>query len=173
MPPISPPAPDETALHIQCRARLFAAAAIAAALGLDIAIKRLMLAMNWNDRIVVPGFLETHYAHNRGVSFSLLWQSSSFGTAILSVLQMAMIAVLAVWAFRAVRPGLAAGLGLIIGGALGNIVDRLSSGAVFDFLVVRLGATPLFVCNSADLFISLGVLVIVADMLFEQASAHS
>jgi lipoprotein signal peptidase len=36
---------------------------------------------------------------------------------------------------------------------------------VFDFLVVRLGATPFFVCNSADIFISLGVIVLVADML--------
>jgi signal peptidase II len=57
-------------------------------------------------------------------------------------------------------------MGLIVGGALGNIVDRVVHGAVFDFLVVRLGSHPLFVCNTADLFISLGVLFLAVDLLF-------
>ena len=88
------------------------------------------------------------------------------------------ILTFAVLAFRAHKPIVAAGLGLIVGGALGNIADRLGMGAVFDFLVVRLGAIPFFVCNSADIFISLGVMVLGYDMLLVEiqrrrdAAAH-
>lgn len=148
-------------------ARLIAATSIAAALLIDIAMKRLLLAEadSWNDKNIVPGFLETHYAFNRGVSFSLFWQSSSLGSGTLAALQMVFILIFAIAAFRTSKPIVAAGLGLIVGGALGNIADRIGMGAVFDFLVVRLGATPFFVCNSADIFISLGVIVLVADML--------
>lgn len=149
------------------RPRLIAAAAIAAALAADIAVKQLFLSQPWNGRTLIPGLLETHYAWNRGVSFSLFWQSGSVGSALLAALLMAIIVALCVWAFRAAKPVLSAGLGLIVGGALGNLVDRYNHGAVFDFLAVRLGAWPLFVCNSADIFISLGVICLIWDMLFD------
>jgi len=134
-------------------------------------MKRLLLAEadDWNNRTLVPGFLDTHYAFNRGVSFSLFWQSTSIGTEALAALQMVFILTFAVLAFRTHKPFVAAGLGLIVGGALGNIADRLGMGAVFDFLVVRLGSTPFFVCNTADIFISLGVIVLAYDMLFVKA----
>lgn len=165
---ISPP-PNTPAVGVLNRpARLAAAAAIASALAVDIIVKRLMLAEadSWDNRTIAPGFLDTHYAYNRGVSFSLFWQNTSLGSETLAALQMIFIATLAVLAFRTHKPLVAAGLGFIIGGALGNIADRLGMGAVFDFLVVRFGATPFFVCNSADLFISLGVIVLGVDMLF-------
>jgi signal peptidase II len=148
------------------RPRLFAAAAVVIALALDIATKRLMLAHAWDGTTLVPGLLDLHYAWNRGVSFSLFWQSESLGSAILAIALSAIIVVIAVWAFRATNPLLAAGLGLIVGGALGNIADRYVHGAVFDFLVVRLGSFPLFVCNGADIFITLGALAIAWDTLF-------
>jgi signal peptidase II len=149
-------------------ARLSALAAIAVALAVDFGTKHLFLAeaAAWNNRIIVPGLLETHYAFNRGVSFSLFWQNSSVGSTLLAGLLMLVILGFGVSAFRTPRPVVALGMGLIVGGALGNIVDRALQGAVFDFLVVRLGALPLFVCNSADLFISLGVICLAVDMLF-------
>jgi signal peptidase II len=148
------------------RPRVFALAAILVALVLDIAIKRLMLAEPWDGVTLVPGLLDLHYAWNRGVSFSLFWQNESFGSAVLAIALSAVIVVIAVWAFRATNVLLAAGLGLIVGGALGNIADRYVHGAVFDFLVVRLGSFPLFVCNGADVFITLGALAIAWDTLF-------
>jgi len=171
-PRISPPSKSSIPPVIANRsARLAAAAAIAAALAVDILMKRLLLAEadDWNNRTLVPGFLDTHYAFNRGVSFSLFWQSTSIGTEALAALQMVFILTFAVLAFRTHKPFVAAGLGLIVGGALGNIADRLGMGAVFDFLVVRLGSTPFFVCNTADIFISLGVIVLAYDMLFVKA----
>ena len=149
-------------------ARLCAAVAIAASLAIDVAIKRLLLAKmaQWNFRTVVPGLLDTHYAWNRGVSFSLFWQNSNLGSAVLAALLMIVIVGFAISAFRTPRALVAAGMGLIVGGALGNIADRAAMGAVFDFLVVHLGSHPFFVCNSADIFISLGVICLAADLLF-------
>lgn len=149
-------------------ARLLAASAILVSLAVDLAVKRLFLAKiaEWNIRTVLPGLLETHYAWNRGVSFSLFWQNSDLGSAVLAAMLMGVIVGLAIYAFRTPRLVVAVGMGLIVGGALGNIADRVAQGAVFDFLVVRLGPYPLFVCNSADLFISLGVVCLAIDLLF-------
>lgn len=149
------------------RPRIIAAAAIAVAFVLDIAIKRLLLAEPWDGLTLIPGLLDTHYAWNRGVSFSLFWQSESMGSAVLALALSAVIVVIAVWAFRSTKPILSLGLGLIVGGALGNIADRYVHSAVFDFLVVRLGSFPLFVCNGADVFITLGAIAIAWDTLFE------
>jgi signal peptidase II len=156
------------ALSAAQKARLCAAAAIMASLASDIAVKRLFLVetAQWNFRNVVPGLLDTHYTWNRGVSFSLFWQNSDLGSAALAALLTGIIIALAILAFRTSAPLVATGMGFIVGGALGNIVDRATQGAVFDFLVVRFGTWPLFVCNSADLFISLGVILLGVDMLF-------
>lgn len=166
MPPISAPAR-------YWRAQRFAIAAIAASFALDVLIKRLFLshAADWNGKSWIPGLLGTHYAWNHGVSFSLFWQSGSFGAAALAALLTIIIVVLGVAAFRTAKPLLAAGLGVIVGGALGNVADRYQHGAVFDFLVLRLGPYPLFVCNSADIFISLGVILIAADALLAPKDA--
>ena len=150
------------------RARLIAAASIVTALVVDLAVKRLFLAhmVQWNFHTVVPGFLDIYYAWNRGVSFSLFWQNSTFGSVALSAFLMIVIIGLAVSAFRTSHVLVAAGMGLVAGGALGNIFDRATQGAVFDFLVVRYGSHPLFVCNSADVFITLGVICLGIDLLF-------
>jgi signal peptidase II len=152
---------------VKSRPRVIAALAIAAAFALDLLVKHVFLAhaADWNGRTVVPGLLDIHYAWNHGVSFSLFWQSSSAGGAILAGLLLIVIVAIAVAAFRTASVWSAAGYGLIAGGALGNIADRIQHGAVFDFLVVRLGDTPFFVCNSADIFISLGVIALAADIL--------
>lgn len=124
-----------------------------------------MVGADWNGVVLIPGLLDLSYAWNRGISFSLFWQSSTQGSLILTIVLLAVALVFAASAFRTYKPLVAAGSGLIVGGALGNLVDRVLHGAVFDFLVVRLGAHPLFVCNSADIFISLGAMALLADML--------
>ncbi|MBL6939087.1 MAG: signal peptidase II [Alphaproteobacteria bacterium] len=135
---------------------------------LDIAVKSLFLARVavWDGKVVIPGLLDLHYAWNHGVSFSLFWQNSSFGSVALAAVLSLIIIGMAVAAFRTNKPILATSLGLIVGGALGNVADRYQHGGVFDFLVVRLGAHPLFICNSADILISLGVLLLSWDAFF-------
>ncbi len=145
--------------------RLIAILAILAALALDLLVKHLFLAhaAAWNGATLIPGVLDVHDAWNHGVSFSLFWQNSSFGGGVLAALLLAVIVALTIAAFRTDRPLTAAGYGVIAGGALGNIADRLQHGAVFDFLLLHLGGWPLFICNSADVFISLGVILLAAD----------
>jgi len=126
--------------------------------------------LHWNNTVLVPGLLDLHYAHNRGISFSLFWQADNFGSAMLAGLLLVVTIGFAIAAFRTPRPLAAAGLGLIVGGALGNMADRYADGAVFDFLVLRLGAVPLFVFNTADLFISIGVALVLADALFSDTA---
>ena len=141
------------------------------ALALDIAVKNLFLAhqADWDGKVVVPGLLGLHYAWNHGVSFSLFWQNSSFGSVVLAAVLSLIIVGMAVAAFRTHKPILATALGLIVGGALGNVADRYQHGGVFDFLVVRLGSHPLFICNSADIFISAGVVLLAWDAFFVKA----
>ncbi|MBU6296963.1 MAG: signal peptidase II [Alphaproteobacteria bacterium] len=146
-------------------ARLIAAAAATAALLLNLAVERFALSSRamLDGATLIPHLLDIRYVWNRGISFSLFWQASDLGSVALSLGLIAMVAALAVWTFRTDRPLLAASLGLIVGGALGNIVDRAVHKAVFDFLSVHLGTIPLFVCNASDIFITLGVLGVLAE----------
>jgi len=157
-----------TRLPASLSPHVLAASAIAFAFALDVIIKRWILghAGSWNDSVLVPGLLDLHYAYNRGISFSLFWQADSFGSGVLAALLLVVIIGFAVAAFRTRKPLAAAGLGLIVGGALGNMSDRYFDGAVFDFLVLRIGRIALFVFNSADFFITLGAVLFIADAIF-------
>jgi signal peptidase II len=65
------------------------------------------------------------------------------------------------------------GYGLIVGGALGNLVDRSLHGSVFDYLFLHLGPVPLFVCNFPDIAISAGVLLLIAESLLTKQKRES
>jgi len=150
------------------RVRLLAASAILAAFTADQVVKRILLsgAPRFDGATLIPGFLNVKFTWNRGVSFSLLWQDTDYGSTLLSAGMALIVAALFVWALRTRRTRLAAAIGLIIGGALGNLVDRYSYGAVFDFLDMRLGEIPFFVCNLADISITLGVFGVLMDSLW-------
>ena len=59
---------------------------------------------------------------------------------------------------------------MILGGALGTLVDRALYKAVFDFLYLHLGNMPLFVCNFADIAISAGVVLLLAESMFAKSN---
>jgi signal peptidase II len=134
----------------------------AIALALNVAIERALMGVA-NNFVIIPGLADFHHAWNRGVSFSLLTQSSDGGRYLLMAGLAAISVVVAVLVWRAPTRLGAAGYGLILGGALGNLVDRASFGAVFDFLYLHLGNTPLFVCNFADIAISAGVALLLLE----------
>ena len=99
---------------------------------------------------------------NRGVSFGLL-QSGDTGRWLLAGFSLLVAILLALWARKADRPVLAAALGLVIGGAVGNLIDRIRFGAVADFIDVSgLGFFP-WVFNVADSAITIGVLLLIVD----------
>lgn len=101
---------------------------------------------------------------NRGVSFGLFQADSLWQRAILIGLSLAIAAFLAVWMFKAARRFQALAFGMIIGGAIGNVVDRIAYGAVADFLDFS-GLYFPFVFNVADAGISVGVAFLLLDSL--------
>jgi signal peptidase II len=122
------------------------------------------LLMNISPQTLIPGLADFSPAMNHGVSFSLFTQTTDTGRYLLmAILSVIVIGVLAL-AWQAQTRLTAAAFGLILGGALGNLLDRaLYGGGVFDFLALHLGATPLFVCNLSDIAISAGAVLLVAD----------
>ncbi|MDP3854734.1 signal peptidase II [Phenylobacterium sp.] len=102
---------------------------------------------------------------NRGVSFGLFRADQELTRWLLAAFAVIVSCVLAWWARQAPRATLALGFGLVIGGALGNVIDRIRFGAVADFLdFQRLGFFP-WVFNVADSAITVGVVFLLLDSL--------
>lgn len=120
-------------------------------------------------RVVVTSFLNLIDARNEGVSFSLF---SEFGTTwgrwLLTALALAIVAGIVVWLRRTDRVWPAAALGLIIGGALGNVYDRIVWGAVADLFDFHLAGFHWPTFNPADTAIVVGVGLLILDSLFER-----
>lgn len=118
----------------------------------------------------VIGPLSLTMVWNRGVSFGLMRADQDLARWGLTVFSLIVAVVLAVWVRNATRPLLAAGLSMIIGGAIGNAIDRARFGAVVDFIdVQRLGFFP-WVFNVADAGITVGVVVLLLDSLKRDAT---
>ena len=109
---------------------------------------------------------------NRGVSFGLLDSTSPWTPVLLSVFAVAVSLFLLFWLRRVEQRLLAIAIGLVIGGALGNLVDRLRYGAVADFLDLHIGAYHWPAFNVADSAITVGVLLILLDGLFARRRAE-
>ncbi len=118
------------------------------------------------DGQVITPFLNLVTVWNRGVSFGFLAGHDEARVYFLVGMALALIAVLAVWLMRAQNRLLVIALSLIIGGALGNIIDRLRFGAVADFIDFHIGAWHYPAFNGADSFIVLGVCLIILDTIF-------
>ena len=113
---------------------------------------------------LIPGLVDFRPAFNHGISFSLFTQSSDTGRYLLIAILAAISIAVAVMAWRAATALTAAGFGLVLGGALCNLWDRVAySGAVFDFLSVHFGNLSLFVCNFANIAICAGVVLLAVD----------
>jgi signal peptidase II len=106
------------------------------------------------ERGVLPG-IQLVNTRNRGVAFGFLPGNH---IAITIVIALALIALLVYFALHATRPLLWLPTGMLIGGALGNILDRLRDGSVTDFIKLPLGWPPF---NLADSSITLGVLLLI------------
>jgi signal peptidase II len=144
-------------------------AAAAAAAALDQSSKQALL---WHfqapgcapHREVVTRFFDLVLTCNSGVSFGLLNRSGA-GSLVFALAAAVIVVVLLVWLGR-VRTGfLAMAIGLIIGGAIGNVVDRLRFGAVIDFLYFHAGSWYWPAFNLADSAICLGVAAMLLDGL--------
>jgi len=108
---------------------------------------------------------------NRGVTFGLLAGDAPWHRLVLAALALAVAAFLLRWIARAENRLTAVALGAIVGGAIGNVIDRLRFGAVADFADFWVGSFHWYVFNLADAAIVLGVAALVADALFRPRAA--
>ncbi len=102
---------------------------------------------------------------NQGVTFGLFHQDGAWGPWLLAGVALAVVAALAVWLRWAENAVVAASLGAIGGGAVGNVIDRLRFGAVVDFLHAHAFGWSWYVFNVADAAIVCGVGVLILDGL--------
>ena len=116
--------------------------------------------------IPVTPFFNIVLTWNRGISFGLFNDDGDFNAVILSVLAIAIVIYLVRWLQRAENRWMAVALGLIIGGALGNVIDRALHRAVADFLDFHLGGYHWPAFNGADSFITVGAAILILDYLF-------
>ena len=145
-----------------------AAAAIVCAL--DQAIKLwLLFVFDLADRGVVEimPFVDLVLAWNTGISYGWFQQKGPFGQWALLILKVVAVSLLWIWLARAPSRLSALALGLIIGGAIGNAIDRVAYGAVADFVLLHVETTgwrfDWYVFNLADVAIVAGV----AALLYE------
>ena len=116
--------------------------------------------------IPVTSLLNFVLTWNRGVSFGLFNNEGNFGAWFFSILAIIIVGILLIWLRKAETKVQSISLGLIIGGAIGNVIDRASHQAVLDFIDFHLGSSHWPAFNAADSFITLGAAVLIVDSLF-------
>jgi signal peptidase II len=114
--------------------------------------------------VPVAGPLNLTMVWNQGVSFGLLRADQDITRWALAAFAIVVSVVLALWVRKAGRPILAYALGLIMGGAVGNVIDRIRFGAVADFIDVSALYFP-WVFNIADAAINIGIALLLIDMI--------
>jgi len=124
------------------------------------------------DHVPVLPFFDLVMVWNPGVSYGLFAAHSFWGRAFLIILALAAIGGLGWWLWNTTRQAFAIGLGLVIGGAIGNnLIDRLIYGKVADFFHFYAFGYDWYVFNVADCAITFGVAAILYDALLRPEAA--
>jgi signal peptidase II len=159
------------------RSGLIAAAATAAA---DQAVKLWLLFgydLPARGRVHLTPFLDLVMTWNTGISYGLFQQEGPLGQWILLAVKVIAVALLLVWLTRAGTQTAAVSLGLIIGGAIGNGIDRLAYGAVADFVLFHVTTSGWsfnwYVFNLADAAIVAGVAGLLYDSFHRETAAKA
>ena len=148
------------------RGRTLALTLAAAILVLDQATKIMVLGIPPETLpVTLLPVLDITLVWNRGISYGLL-QQEGLGRWLLLVFTVGATLALLVWLWRATRPAVRLALGAIVGGAVGNLIDRAAYGAVVDFVHLHWGGWSWYVFNVADAAIVVGVIVLLIDGLF-------
>jgi signal peptidase II len=116
--------------------------------------------------VTVTPFFDLVLVWNRGVSYGLLPQDSDFGRWALVLFAFAAALALVIWLARVTSPLAAAAMGLVIGGAVGNAIDRILYGAVADFFSFHAYGYQWYIFNIADVAIVAGVIGLLYESVF-------
>jgi signal peptidase II len=128
-------------------------------------------ALPEGKRIAVTSFFDLVHVRNKGISYGLLRQDSDMGRYALIAFALAAVTALTMWMVNAGTRLASFSLGLIIGGALGNVADRIVYGSVADFFSFHYAGYYWYIFNVADVLIAAGVVGLLADWLFTPKAA--
>jgi signal peptidase II len=134
------------------------------------------IALGDDVSIIIPGFFRLTHLENPGAAFSIFADSSwPYRTTLLITVSVAALVIVALllWMRRGAFNATTIALSLIMGGALGNLWDRLSDGKVTDFLDFYIGSHHWPPFNLADSAIVLGALLLLKKMLTQDRSLQS
>jgi signal peptidase II len=116
--------------------------------------------------VTLTSFFDLVLVWNRGISYGMLQQESQFGVWLLVLFALGVSAGLMLWLTQVASRLSAIAIGLIVGGALGNAVDRIAYGAVADFYSLHAFGYNWYVFNIADCAVVAGVIGLLYDSLF-------
>lgn len=142
-------------------------------IGLDQYTKVLATAeLQYRVPVEVTSWFDLMLAHNTGAAFSFLASASGWQRWFLAGVAVAVSFVVVVWLTRLKRSELLLGiaLGLVLGGGLGNLIDRISLGYVIDFISWHYNDWYWPAFNIADAAICLGAVLLVSDSFFGETS---
>lgn len=123
-------------------------------------------------KTIIPGFLNFTHVKNTGVAFGLFAaQGDLVGTAVLTALGLAALAIVGWYFWKTSHSDrlLLLSLGLILGGAIGNLIDRVATGAVTDFVDAYVGTYHWHTFNVADSAITIGIVLMAIDILLARS----
>jgi signal peptidase II len=121
------------------------------------------------DKIAVTSFINITHQQNRGAAFSFLASASGWQRWFFTALAIVVSVAIVVWLWRIRKDRLlvlSSGLTLVLGGALGNAIDRIRFGHVVDFIQVLIAGWPFPSFNVADSAITVGAVLLIIDALF-------
>lgn len=110
---------------------------------------------------------------NHGISYGLFQQDGDLGRWLLVAVSCIAMVAIGVWMLRSGNRLLGSSLGLIVGGAAGNAIDRVMFGAVYDFVQLHAAGYSWYVFNIADAAIVAGVVGLLYDAIFAGKAAPS
>ena len=125
-----------------------------------------LMASHLDQKITLLPVFDLVMWWNHGTSFSMFTTGSAAGPYIFPLASLAIVGLLVLWLSWIASPILAVAIGAVIGGALGNVVDRLRFGAVADFFYAHIGELGWPAFNVADSLIVVGVAILVLDGMF-------
>ena len=118
---------------------------------------------------IIPGFLNFTHVHNTGAAFGLLNEAHiPFKPVFMTIIALIALIVIAMYAVKESthQPVAQVGLALVMGGAVGNLIDRVTAGYVVDFVDVHWSGWHFWVFNVADAGITVGASLLILDFLW-------
>ena len=130
------------------------------------------MIVRWVDlyeKIPINSFINITYQRNAGAAFSFLADASGWQRWFFIALATTVSGYIVSWLWKIREEGLvvlSVGLSLVLGGAIGNVIDRIVWGSVVDFIQVLIAGWPFPTFNVADSAITVGAALLIIDSLF-------